>query len=89
MLGNLSLLGSNMLMRAFVPGMPILIGGFRPVEVLLPDNYDPSVAAPLVVILPGYTDDRYEFNKNFKLLGEAANRGFIALSPNGIRNSLN
>ena len=33
-----------------------IIGGLRPVEIQLPDNYDPKVPAPLLVLLHGYSN---------------------------------
>ena len=34
----------------------LIIGGLRPVEIKLPDNYDPKVPAPLLVLLHGYSN---------------------------------
>ena len=88
-LGNIGMLNSNAFLRAFIPEMPILVGGVRPAEVLLPNDYDPTLAYPLLVLIPGYSDDRYYIEKKFNLLAKAADRGYISIAPNGIRNSVN
>ena len=86
--GNLNYLASNQLLKAFIP-MPQLVGGLRPTDVLLPSSYDQKVPAPLLLLLPGYTDDRYEIEDMFKFTDEASSRGFIYVIPNGIKNSVN
>jgi len=82
------MINSNAFLRNFIPGMPILVGGVRPAEVLLPNDYDPTQAYPLLVLVPGYSDDRYYIENKFHLLAKAKDRGYIAISPNGIRNSV-
>ena len=67
--------------------MPGLVGGLRPTDVLLPANYDPSAPAPLLIMLPGYSDDRYSTEKFLRFTDEASARGYINVMPNGIRNS--
>ena len=56
--GNLNYLAANQMFKAFMH-VPELVGGVRPAEVILPSKYDPEVAAPLLVLLHGYSDDRY------------------------------
>jgi polyhydroxybutyrate depolymerase len=85
--GNLNYLASNQFLKAFIP-MPQLVGGLRPTEVILPANYDPSVPAPLLFTLPGYTDDKYYTENLLKFTDEASSRGYIYVIPNGIKNSV-
>ena len=68
--------------------MPGLVGGLRPTDVLLPAHYDPATPAPLLIMLPGYSDDRYSTEKLLGFSDEASARGYIYVMPNGIRNSV-
>jgi len=85
--GNMNYLAGNQFFQAFGP-MPKLVGGLRPTQVLLPANYDPTVAAPLLLLLHGYSDDRYYTENLLKLRREASDRGFIYVIPNAIKNSV-
>jgi polyhydroxybutyrate depolymerase len=55
----------------------------RPVRVHVPDSYDPSVPAPLLILLHGYTwsGDRQE--EYYRLLPEAKSRGLLYCHPDG------
>ena len=67
--------------------MPQLVGGLRPTEVFLPENYNPKVAAPLVIMMHGYSLDSYSNDNLLKYKHEAYTRGLIYVMPNGIKNS--
>src|SRR5690348_17105651 len=58
------------------------VGG-RPVTVHVPESYDPEKAAPLVVLLHGYSSDAREQESYFKLTPESDRRGFIYAYPDG------
>lgn len=58
----------------------------RPFVVELPDGYDRSKAAPLLVVLHGYTGDRDSVERFFKLREAAARRGYLLVRPNGTLN---
>jgi len=83
LLGNLNYLASNQLLKYFMP-MPTLVGGLRPTDVLLPARYDPATPAPLLIMLHGYSDDKYKTEKFLKFTDEASARGYIYVMPNGI-----
>lgn len=68
--------------------MSSLVGGLRPTDVLLPANHDPADPSPLLIMLPGYSDDRYSTEKLLRFTDEASARGYIYVMPNGIRNSV-
>lgn len=60
-----------------------IAGGDRPVNVHVPEIYDPDVPAPLVMFLHGYgfSGDFYENAMNITATSDA--RGFIYLYPDG------
>lgn len=61
----------------------ITIGGERPVKMYVPDSYDGSAAAPLVVLLHGYGASGSVQEIYFGLKSVAAERGFIYAVPDG------
>lgn len=63
------------------PSTPL--GGDRPAEVMLPDDYDTSRAWPLVVLLHGYGASSTIQNAYFGLSRRRSERGFILVLPNG------
>ena len=87
LVGNVNYLASNQFLKGFIP-MPQLVGGLRPTEVFLPSNYDPSVPAPVLLSLPGYSCNNYFNEYLFNFADEASSRGYIYIKPNGIRNSI-
>jgi polyhydroxybutyrate depolymerase len=58
-------------------------GGDRPVEVLVPDSYDPSVPAPLLLLLHGYTATGELQSAYFGLEAPALERGMLYAHPDG------
>ncbi|MEU4624698.1 alpha/beta fold hydrolase [Actinoplanes sp. NPDC023801] len=58
------------------------IGG-RPVTVHVPDSIDPGRAAPLVVLLHGYSSDAREQESYLGLTAESDRRGFVYAYPDG------
>ena len=65
------------------PEAPALLGGDRPAAYVLPDQYDPQVSAPLVVLLHGYTSTASFQEEYFKLKAQTQQKGMILLLPNG------
>ncbi len=61
----------------------IAIGGERPVKMYVPDSYDGSEAAPLIVLLHGYGASGAVQEIYFGLKPVAAERGFIYAVPDG------
>lgn len=62
---------------------PLIVGGFRPVNIQLPDNYDPTVPAPLLILVHGLgssgkIQDAYEGTGAY-----AKANGIVYLAPNG------
>jgi polyhydroxybutyrate depolymerase len=65
-------------------GAPSLtIGGDRPVTVHLPDNYDPSKPAPLLVMLHGRSVSGDIEDAYLGLTGQASKDGFVYIHPSG------
>lgn len=58
-------------------------GGDRPVNVLLPDGYDPTVPTPLVVLLHGYAADSMVQDSYFVMSSVAASQGLVFAAPDG------
>lgn len=55
----------------------------RPFTVEVPAGYDPSVPAPLLVVLHGYTSSGPAVKEYFNLQSLAEERGFLAVYPDG------
>lgn len=66
----------------------MIVGGLRPDEVQVPANYNPAVAAPLLIVLHGFTQNGATMDNNFGLKTTAYNNGIIYMSPNGIMDSV-
>jgi len=58
-------------------------GGDRPVNVLLPDGYDPQEPAPLLILLHGYGADSTIQDSYFVMSTAAAARGVVFAAPDG------
>jgi polyhydroxybutyrate depolymerase len=58
------------------------IGG-RPVNVHVPDSYDPDRGAPLVILLHGYSSHAQEQESYLRLTPESDRRGFVYAYPDG------
>ncbi len=58
-------------------------GGDRPVDVLLPEGYDPTQPAPLLILLHGYAADSSVQDSYFVTSTVAAARGVVFAAPNG------
>lgn len=63
------------------PSTPL--GGERPAEVMLPDDYDTSQRWPLIILLHGYGASASIQNAYFGLSRRLDERGFILVLPNG------
>jgi len=72
------------------PYLPIpsgTLGGARPAKVTLPDDYDPAVAWPLVMLLHGYSADGFIQDFYLGVGAQADARDFIFILPDGTKNS--
>jgi polyhydroxybutyrate depolymerase len=58
-------------------------GGARPVNVLLPDGYDPAEPTPLLFLLHGYAADSTVQDSYFVMSTVAAAQGLIFAAPDG------
>lgn len=58
-------------------------GGERPVNVLLPDGYDPAQPTPLLVLLHGYAADAAIQDGYFVMSSVAASQGLVFAAPEG------
>lgn len=58
-------------------------GGDRPVNVLLPDNYDPAEPTPLLILLHGYGADSAIQDGYFVMSSVAATQGLVFAAPDG------
>jgi polyhydroxybutyrate depolymerase len=74
------------------PGAPGLVdqpiqtgplGGARPAPVTLPDDYDPSVSWPLVMLLHGYSVNGFLQDYYLGVGERVDSRGFILILPEG------
>jgi polyhydroxybutyrate depolymerase len=63
------------------------LGGDRPAETLLPDDYDTSRTWPIVFLLHGYSASASVQNAYFGLGRLRHRRGFIAVLPDGTKDS--
>jgi len=59
-------------------------GGDRPVDVHLPEGYDPAQPSPLVILLHGYTVTGAIQNAYFGFQAVASQKGLIFLAPDGM-----
>lgn len=55
----------------------------RPFRLHIPTSFDPAAAAPLVVLLHGYTSSSVEQESYFQLGAESDRRGFLYALPEG------
>lgn len=69
--------------RPWEPGDSL--GGERPAQVLVPDDYSTSRDWPLVILLHGYTSSGAGQDSYFGLSARRHERGFIAVLPDGTR----
>jgi len=65
----------------------LVVGGDRPVDVALPPGLDPSVPAPLLILLHGYGSSGDEEEAYLRLGAAAARSGMIYLHPDGTTDS--
>ncbi len=65
----------------------LVVGGDRPVKVALPPGVDPSVPAPLLMLLHGYGSSGDEEETYLRLGAAAAQNGVIYLHPDGTTDS--
>ncbi|MGB0589794.1 MAG: alpha/beta hydrolase family esterase [Myxococcota bacterium] len=59
------------------------LGGLRPAPVTLPDNYDPSVSWPLVMLLHGYSASGFIQDYYLGISERVDSGGFIFVLPDG------
>jgi polyhydroxybutyrate depolymerase len=57
----------------------------RPFTVVAPESYKPSVPAPLIVALHGYTSSGAQAQQFFGLQARAEKAGFVAVYPDGTK----
>ena len=69
-------------------GAPPVIGGDRPVKVIVPSAYDPSVPAPLLVMLHGYGVTGLIEELFLGLKPTADQQGFLYAHPDGLVDSM-
>lgn len=62
------------------------LGGTRPAKVVVPNDYDHTVAHPLVILLHGYSATGLIQDFYLDFSPRAAARGFIAVVPDGTTN---
>jgi len=71
----------------FVPySQYLVVGGLRPVRVVIPNNYDSTVPAPLLIGVHGYSNTAEYFDNYFKIGPSAMKRGVVYASINGYQN---
>ncbi len=64
---------------------PAFVGGDeRPTRVIVPPGYDGSTAAPLLVLLHGYTASGFAQNAYFNMTRKAGERGMLLIAPDGL-----
>jgi polyhydroxybutyrate depolymerase len=59
----------------------------RPAVVVVPGNYDSTIASPLIVVLHGYTGSGASVRQFFGLQEQAENNGFVAVYPDGTQDA--
>jgi polyhydroxybutyrate depolymerase len=64
-------------------GTPTTFGGDRPVELMVPDGYDGSAAAPLMILLHGYSASGTVQEMYFGLGAIANQMGMLYAHPDG------
>ena len=67
--------------------MKTVFGDNRPVTLHIPKNYACRTAAPLVLMLHGYTSSGEAKEQYFGLNAEADKRGFLYIHPDGTKDS--
>lgn len=60
-------------------------GGARPVTLHVPASYRCGTAAPLVIVLHGYTDSGDSVDRYFAMTAESDRRGFLYAHPDGTK----
>ena len=60
-----------------------VFGGERPVEVRVPDGYDPAKPAPLLLMLHGFSAGALSFELYLKMSSIADAHGFFYVAPEG------
>ncbi len=65
------------------PDLPQSLGGSRPAILLVPDNYDPATAWPLVIVLHGYTLSGFWEMVYLGLSDRVTSKGFVLVAPDG------
>lgn len=63
--------------------LPTEFGGDRPVTLRVPDDFDATVARPLLVMLHGYMSSGIVEETYLKLAGTASARGYLYATPDG------
>ena len=72
---------------ALVPGS-FVVGGARPALVVPPPDHDPTVPAPLLVVLHGYQSSAEQIEDLFPLATAAEVLGVVVVRPEGAIDSL-
>jgi len=65
------------------PVGPVIVGGDRPVEVLVPESYDHDTPTPLIILLHGYTASGAIQESYFRFSPLAEELGFLFAAPDG------
>jgi polyhydroxybutyrate depolymerase len=65
----------------------VVVGGSRPVKLVVPGSYDGSKPVPLVVLLHGYSATGFVQEAYFKLTAQAEKHGFLYAIPEGTKDS--
>ena len=65
----------------------VVVGGDRPVTVLVPASYNPGRPAPLLIMLHGYGSSGSEHEAYFHVGARAEERGFLYAYPDGTTDS--
>lgn len=66
-----------------LPPDAFLVGGARPALVVPPPEHDPSVPAPLLVVLHGYASNATQIERRFPLASGASVYGATVVHPQG------
>jgi len=65
----------------------VVIGGSRPIKLVVPDSYDGTKAVPLVILLHGYSASGFVQEAYFKLTAQAEKHGFLYAIPEGTKDA--